>query len=747
MNASRIVSVLLCGTSVISATNIFAAPGLWEARYAGSNNDQHVTKDSYLPNTRDRVVLGPYAANAWGEVPQNQDPSADYDANYAVPGIWPPDTDVYAAFRPGWHNNTTFYYTGYIHIPDGSNTVTFAASFDDAKLLRIDDNTVIQRNITWDAVPYGTATLATGWHKFDFWMDNGDGGFGPPGGSKLWHPARIGFGIDWEGRNSNNSANFVFPADPGDGSLFQSDPPEGYATVKSNPALQTAIDAITLPAAVTLYDASEFTLRVYYGLTNEAIHTSQWMHSADASTAVSSNGTYGVDFFISAIEPDTTYHYRHALINNSTGEIVLAPASLTFTFSPAENNLPSRFGWLDTAFPVLWSQSQWENLDNRFRSMPGVAGDTLAMQYWNRNGEYKLDQNLTVGRLLFGYNDNPGNENYLRIVPAENSVVTLTFDPGPLDPAIPAIDYKRLGKPAFGLPLAARHDDLTIHLEAPFHIHKTGSNNSNFYIHTPITGGSPSAPTPIHFVSTINNEIRYILCNTNNTFYGDIYVQGVAEWQPSLYIGFHGWNMGEDFYPAAVDSIFGDPANKIILRNKSALNLESVNGAAFARKLLGTGWLLSQNNHGNFVWNGNAPKPLLFTDASALSPGEDDGFGTLKVFASELTFDPASSIRLKVNETQSDAFQFSLRYNNDGSATVPGVLNLNNVPINFEPVERIRSGARWLIGSCEYAGTTVNGRFASATPHFLVATEINAGSGIAEFYATFVDVGSFLMIR
>ena len=736
MNASRIPSVLLCGTIAVSAANINAAPGLWEARY----NTDHVNKNSYttVTNTHGRVVLGPYAANAWGS------DTTGFDINYTVPDIWPPDASLY----PGWQNSTTFYYAGYIRIPEGSNTVTFAASFDDSKLLLIDGGEVIQRNTIWNAAPHGTVTLATGWHKFDLWLDNGGGGFGPPENgsqSTQWHPARIGFGIDWAGNDNNNSANFVFPVDPNDGSLFQSDPPEGYATVKSNPALQTAIDAITLPATITLFDASEFTLRVYYGLTNETIHTSQWMHSSDAPAAVTSNGTYGVDFLISAIEPDTTYHYRHALVNNDTGEIVLAPASLTFTFSPAENNLPSRFGWLDAAFPVLWSQSQWENLDQRFRTIPGVAGDTLVMQYWNRNGEYKLDQDLTIGRILFGHNDNPGNDNYLRIIPAENADVTLTFDPGSLNPAIPAIDYKRLGKPAIGSPTIALHDKLTIHLEAPFHIHKTGGNDSNFYIHAPITGGTTSAPTPIHFVTTSNNGMRYILCNTNNTFVGDIYVQGVAEWSPSLYIGFHGWNIGENFYPVAVDSIFGDPQNKIILRNRAALNLESGSGTMFARNLLGSGWMVSQNNNGNYSWNGNAPKPLLFTDASMLSPGEGDGFGTLKIFASELTFDPAASVRLKVNPTQSDTFQFTLRYNNDGSALVPGVLNLNRVPITFVSDERIPAGTRWEIGLCEYAGTTVNGRFTSATPLFVITAEEE--NGITKFYATRVNAGSLLILR
>ncbi len=326
MNAKK--SVLFCGivAGLITTLHAQRMPGLYESRYQSRN----ITNNNYPAPTNARIVPAPYAANAWGRHP-NSNQGANLGEQYLAtePGPndtiitnWPPPAELYAGFG----NNTavTFRYTGYINIPDGSNRVSFLTIFDTGKRLVIDGN--VQYCISGDGNEYGihgsaTLTLATGWHKFDLWFeDNGGNGWGT-----VWWEPKTGFGIDWQGRNSADLANFVFPEDPGDGSLFLASPPPDKAVITSGAAKNAGSTFASLPVDLGFDPDDHGTLLVYYGLVDGGDVESGW----DASVAygeVTVSGSYEIP--MTGLEFDKTYYYRHAL-RNASG-LHFAPASRSF---------------------------------------------------------------------------------------------------------------------------------------------------------------------------------------------------------------------------------------------------------------------------------------------------------------------------------------------------------------------------------------------------------------------------------
>ncbi len=105
--------------------------------------------------------------------------------------------------------NTTEIYTGRIFDADG--LISFFENIDDKVRLYIGGQLVLN-NDGWNVPTKAVGlNLAPGWHDFELRISNGTGGSGP-----LSHPGfTSGFGYD-----PNGGENWIFPQDPGNGSLF-----------------------------------------------------------------------------------------------------------------------------------------------------------------------------------------------------------------------------------------------------------------------------------------------------------------------------------------------------------------------------------------------------------------------------------------------------------------------------------------------------------------------------------------------
>lgn len=326
---TKFTFTFLCGGALLFATGAYAqlTPGLKEARYNGQS-----VGGSWYPEPPSfqytRTVPGPYAANAWGD-------EATRDTHYVVPGWWPPSgASMNGSVNGGWGNNMTFRYSGYIYIPQGSNTVAFGCSFDDYKRLVIDGKEVF-RSTSWNTTGLGKATLATGWHSFDLWLDNGGSGFGPPAGANLWHPDRIGFGIDWTGAGSPVS-NYVFPTNTAENIIFATTLPDDYVTLQSFPSpLAVGPTSASLPVTVSMGSGASPLLRLYYGATDGGLNPGAWdgyvdyPGAGDTPEAITTSGTYAVA--VTGLDFNQTYYYRFAYFDAQGAHVFghLAPTFIT----------------------------------------------------------------------------------------------------------------------------------------------------------------------------------------------------------------------------------------------------------------------------------------------------------------------------------------------------------------------------------------------------------------------------------
>ncbi len=121
--------------------------------------------------------------------------------------------------------NTTWIYSGFLWNRASTNaTWTFAENFDDAVLLKIDGNTLLNDG-GWSVPTYSTYTLTPGAHAFEVRFGQGVGGGGIVDGRNAsslswWKTNTFSFGVDYQGRNETNIANYMALTDPGDGSLL-----------------------------------------------------------------------------------------------------------------------------------------------------------------------------------------------------------------------------------------------------------------------------------------------------------------------------------------------------------------------------------------------------------------------------------------------------------------------------------------------------------------------------------------------
>ena len=164
--------------------------------------------------------------------------SANKDAYPAVTNIYDgpfaatnycPQTVVSATCPPVWANDRTWVFWGEVYI-DGPKCC-FAADVDDWTYLAIDgkkkENVYID-NSGWNSVDQThPLNLPEGWHTFEVRFGNGGGGAGASGGMP------VGFGIDREGKDTKDMADYEYPFDPMGSKpvVFRYDDGNGFADV------------------------------------------------------------------------------------------------------------------------------------------------------------------------------------------------------------------------------------------------------------------------------------------------------------------------------------------------------------------------------------------------------------------------------------------------------------------------------------------------------------------------------------
>ena len=780
---------LLCGMVMHLATGASAqlAPGLYESRY----NAQYVQTQNYPAPNPVRTVRAPYSANMWGLENNRNNWTPNFYAPPNDPGDqWPPPAGTYPdrlLFNNG--NGTTFFYSGYMFVGEGSNTVSFVSRFDGGKRLCI-DNVQIYRENVWNTHVLKTAQFSTGWHKFELWFDdNNQSSFG-----NAWWPSdtgsRIGFGIDWQGRGSTNLDDYEFPVDDDLGSLFSADKPDGVVIFPPSAvsAINAASASVSIPLVLnpadegTLYlclddvsdkgaatnnwqslieydgatvtdgsintyvfnltgltlgaayhyrfacvldggdvrvsdesqpfttrvniesraaiqtDVTSFLLPANFSVAPDIAGTLCVLYNAGAAfdqlsatrvdylPAIVAAGTCEIAVF--GLAPSTVYSYRHAYDMPGYG-LRFADGERTFETVPYDE--PSRFQWAADWWgnwrpwpheAYLEETVIWRNLDNRPRPFPGVAGDVVQLAYPVR-ANILLTNDIAFAAFestQTARENNWGRINFLPRTPVGTSV-TLTLDPG--DRA----DAAWLGVRAVPNSLifgeindTGRRNDLRVHLAAPLRVYVNEWGRHMFAFYCPVSGGTEQSPVPITVEYYNPNWIilQFCLANTNNTFYGDITVNGS---EANLFIGNRGWAENDQiggwpyFEYNAHDGMLGDPANKIILRNNAGIYAANDLGTfVFNRTLLGNGTFRASKlnySHGSTAIgiNENIRSTLRLGAGANLSPGEGDAVGTQTLWGSVFSCEAGAALSVKIKPGEvCDKFVFDF----DGDVNLGG---------------------------------------------------------------------------
>ena len=132
-------------------------------------------------------------------------------------------------YPPVWADNRTWRFHGQMYF-DGS-TYYFAESIDDVAYLAIDGQQEL-KDATWNNVGMsGALTPAAGWHDVEIRFGNAGGGAGVPyDTTKDANGKLCGFGyVKNPASKPTDMSGYVYPEDPGDGSLFRVAIAETYA--------------------------------------------------------------------------------------------------------------------------------------------------------------------------------------------------------------------------------------------------------------------------------------------------------------------------------------------------------------------------------------------------------------------------------------------------------------------------------------------------------------------------------------
>jgi hypothetical protein len=184
--------------------------------------------------------------------------AGDFNITEANPGVFPvlyPVAAATSAFPP-WADQTTWVYTGEFNWVGGE--ISFAEHIDDNTILYI-DGVEVGRDNTWNTVgSFNIPDLSAGWHQFEVRFGNGGGGAGPNTGNVAPEPvwtAAHGFGYK-AGAPTLVQADYTFPVDPGDGSLFRTQATLGILSVADGAELRVAgfqgLNAVVLDGQIAI---------------------------------------------------------------------------------------------------------------------------------------------------------------------------------------------------------------------------------------------------------------------------------------------------------------------------------------------------------------------------------------------------------------------------------------------------------------------------------------------------------------
>ena len=780
MKTHYLKCLIICGTVVHFAADAAAqiTPGLLESRYSGryAANPNNVPDPTSVDH---RVVPAPYGANAWGDLDDPNNPYLDNnqtgDVNYTVPGSdgWPPEYG-------GWSHNTTFRYTGYIHIPEGSNTVTFVSQFNNAKCLFIDD-VIVYQNDTWNGLGSATVYLATGWHKFDLRNDLTSGDFGPhsPWVGWTWHPDKYGFAIDWNGSPTSQPANFVFPIDPGDGSLFSATRPPGLVNFYTPAATQIDQSSATFSVSLATDAYDSGTLWLCYGSGIPPVFTTNGWEFAPVAWSGgkimhTDNDPQTYAFPVSGLSSDTEYHYMFAFESDAKpGVFHYMPT--TAKFSTSDPGLPGVYIYgaqinatLDWDVPGVWVP-----LNGSARTVPGIAGDTVtpAANAANpgtvspRQLEYRhhnLANDITLGTIVTGFGGRIEWWEYNSFAvwrpTTASGPVTITLD------ASPARAYSRIQLGAsrrFFIGNEIISADTTLRLTQPLTVHKGSYNDTDFYLNALVTGGTEQEPFPITIVATDGNEgLRVAPRNPGNDFVGDIIL--VSTWpRVALHIGaamednLPGHNSGMNSW-GPNDGYMGHPSNRIIMTHPSCRLAIEAYGAnddfPLNRTVIGNGMVRASKMPWWSREEEDSRHNLNLGPRCVLSPGFDAadvpvinagistiafqnqwnwnppppvaaGVGTLTLRGTNLNMDSDTRVVIRVAVADDVPVNDRLVLQFSGTINFAGVLDV----AQFDPEVRIPAGTEWTVMTTT-APTAFTGKFKNAIGYSVVYETDGSGA-------------------
>ncbi|MCB0033291.1 MAG: hypothetical protein KDE51_04705 [Anaerolineales bacterium] len=242
---------------------------------------------------------------------------------------------------PPWANNTTWVYTGEFYDADG--VFSFAENLDDYAWVAI-DGTVVLNNGVWnvattsDVLNMGMGVNGDGWHTIEIRLYNGNGGAGPVS-TNGWDATK-GLGLNIDGSSSNQGGDYIFPIDPGDGSLFR--------TAVSNVAItitNTTLDNNTAVLGAGVYSLGDLSI------TGSTLSSNQ---ASGSGGAIYNGGD--LELLIATISGNSAQANGGGLSNVNNATLI----NVTIT----DNQAPNGAGLFNIATAV-----------------PGLAAGTLAGNY------------------------------------------------------------------------------------------------------------------------------------------------------------------------------------------------------------------------------------------------------------------------------------------------------------------------------------------------------------------------------
>lgn len=455
-------------------------------------------------------------------------------------------------------------------------------------------------------------------------------------------------------------------------------------------------------------------LAFVYGQTDGGSDAGAWASRVESEEPMTAAGDGAIG--ITDLTVNCKYYYRAAFVSGT--EIVLAPASASFVTVP--ESTPDVFDW--RLGEAGWDdEGAWTNGIDYVRQVPGYAGDTIRFSYRDdlpgvlakEKPSVSLGRDLAVGGISI---NNKAQDKGLALDFATS--VTLTLDN--LGQGVEILQSWKGGSVVIG-----GSGRMTLCLNDALTVRNINTGTSKCRIDAKITGGSADHPRNIFLIAEYDSYSYPSLELTNpaNDFRGDLTTDWANKKQARFTIMVSGV-AGEN-----TDSVLGDPANKIILRNNGIVSLQPTDRApsSFNREVRGKGSV-------------SASYGLALDAQAVVSPGESDtAFSTITLNGTTSFTDvPGTVYRVNVSATgsSSDVIDFS----STAQVSIQGGFEI--IPDN--PSVKIPVGTKWKIGRVA-KGLQTTGRLVSLSENFKVF--VVAEDGGWSIYAERTSAGLMLLIR